>query len=75
MSNFVKTMNNNVSLGGYSDVTISGSLAVYGSLTQSGITVPNNTTMSTAITAVTSPIIASIASIQSLTSVVYANVT
>ena len=42
MSNFVKIMNDSVYLGGYSDITISGSLAVSGSLTQAGIKVLSN---------------------------------
>lgn len=64
-------MNNSVSLGGYSDVTVSGSLAVFGSLTQSGVAVPNNTSMITSITTAVNSIIANVVSLQTLSSGVY----
>ena len=65
MSKFIKTTTNSVSIGGLSDVAVSGALAVSGILSQNGITVPNNTTMGTAIISAVNPIITSINTLQS----------
>ena len=74
MSKFIKTTTNSVSIGGLSDVAVSGALAVSGILSQNGITVPNNTTMGTAIISAVNPIITSINTLQSQATAVYGNV-